>query len=176
MISKILFTFLASSITCLVYAQYTSNQGRFEVAEKSGCAPFTVNITIIAPSVCDAGNPCDMDWNGDNAYDDNLIFTHTYNQPGTYWLQVLFQASGVDSIQIEVLQDVPPAFEVYTCGGNSVQYNVTDTNYDQYVVDFNDGSPLAIVPSRAATGTHTYALAGPQAITVRGRNLNAQDN
>jgi gliding motility-associated-like protein len=176
MIRKILFTFLTSLTTCLVYAQYPSNQGRFEVAEKSGCAPFTVNITIVAPSVCDAGNPCDMDWNGDNSYDDNLVFTHTYTQPGSYWLQVLFQASGVDSIQIEVLQDIPPAFEVYTCGGNSVQYNVTDTNYDQYVVDFNDGSPVSIVPSGAATGTHTYALAGPQAITVRGRNLNAQDN
>ena len=116
-----------------------------------------------------------MDWNGDNVYDANLIFTHTYTQPGTYWLQVLFQASGVDSIQIEVLQDIPPAFEIYTCGGNSAQYRVTDTNYDQYVVDFNDGSPLSIVSS-GITGSHTYALSGPQTMTVRGRDINAQDN
>ncbi len=174
MMRKILFTFLASLLSCLVSAQYLSNQGRFQVDEKSGCAPLTVNITINPPDVCDGSFPCNMDWNGDNVFDDQFL-THTYTQPGTYWLQILIQASGVDSIQIEVLQDIPPTFEIYTCGGYSVQYRVTDTNYDQYVINFNDGSPVAIVPS-GGTGSKTYASTLPQSMTVRGRNLSAQDN
>lgn len=175
MIRRSLFTFVATLLSCIVSAQYLSNQGRFQVNEKSGCAPLTVNITIIPPSVCTAAQPCDMDWNGDNNYDQNLVFTHTYSQPGIYWMQILFQASGVDSIQIEVLQDVPPTFEIYTCGGNSAQYRITDSSYDEYVIDFNDASPLAVVP-QGGTGSHTYASSGPQSMTVRGRNLNAQDN
>lgn len=175
MIRKILFTFAASLLSVCLYAQYTSLHGRFQVNQISGCPPLNVTLTIIPPSVCNGANPCDMDWNGDNNYDENLVFNHIYNQPGTYWLQVLFQASGVDSIQIEVLPNIPPTFEIYTCGGNSAQYNITDTNYDEYVLDFNDGSPVAIVPP-GGTGTHTFPSPGSKIMTLRGRNVNAQDN
>ena len=145
------------------------------MAEKSGCAPFTINITINAPDVCDGSNPCDADYNGNSIYlSYNAV--HTYTQPGTYWLRVLFQSTGIDSLQIEVLDDTPPAFDIYTCGGNQVVYNITDTNYDEYVVDFNDGSPDEIVPVGMSNGMHTYLAAGPQAMTVRGRNADAQDN
>lgn len=155
-------------------AQYLSNQGRFEVTEKSGCAPFTINITINAPSVCNLGNPCDADYNGDNTF---LSYNsmHTYTQPGKYWLRILFQASGIDSLEIEVVDDTPPSFEIYACGGNQIAYTITDSNFDQYVVDFNDGSPVDIAPAMSS-GMHSYAAPGPQTVTVRGRNLNAQDN
>jgi gliding motility-associated-like protein len=169
--------FLITSFSFLfsigVHAQYPSNQGRFQVDQKSGCAPFTINLTIVPPDVCNGANPCDMDY-GDT-FAGNLVFTHTYTIPGTYWLQVLIQASGIDSVLIEVLPDIPPSFEIYTCGGNQIAYAITDSNYDQYVVDFNDGSPVDIVPA-LASGMHNYASSGSQTITVRGRNLSAQDN
>jgi len=156
-------------------AQYMSKLGRFQVDEKSGCAPFTINITINAPSVCDGMNPCDADYDGDNNFlSYNAI--HTYTQPGTYWLRILFQATGIDSLQVEVIDDIPPAFDIYTCGSNQITYAITDNNYDQYVVDFNDGSPPDIVPSGAGSGMHSYAAAGPQAVTVRGRNIGSLDN
>ena len=56
--------FLLSGVA---HAQYNSRLGRFQVSEVSGCAPFTVNITINPPDVCDAGNACDMFFfDGDN--------------------------------------------------------------------------------------------------------------
>lgn len=168
-------TLILAFIYASGFSQYLSEQGRFQVAERSGCAPFTVNIATIAPNVCDGSNPCDADYNGDNAFV-SFNAMHTYTQPGTYWLRILFQSIGVDSLQIEVLDDAPPAFDIYTCGGNQVVYNITDTYYDEYVVDFNDGSPPDVVPAGMANGMHSYALAGPQAITVRGRNAGAQDN
>lgn len=157
-------------------AQYVSKHGNFKVSEKSGCAPFMVTVVLTTPAMCNAPNSCDMDYEGNNGYQ-NLVFTHTYTQPGTYWLKVLFGAMDLDSLQIQVFADTPPTFDMYACGGNQVSYKVTDTNYNQYVVDFNDGSPQVVHPSgMLATGTHTYATSGPKTVTVRGRNLNAQDN
>lgn len=179
MTRSLFITFLFAFITVSGFAQYPSVGGRFEVAEKSGCAPFTVNITIIPPDACDLSNSCSAFY-GDLPNDAPISYvstdTHTYTQPGTYWLRIWFQSIGRDSIEIEVLEDIPPAFDIYTCGGNQIVYNITDTNYDEYVVDFNDGTPDDIVPMGMAYGMHTYLAAGPQAITVRGRNGGALDN
>ncbi|MFO7259178.1 MAG: gliding motility-associated C-terminal domain-containing protein [Bacteroidota bacterium] len=171
-----LFTIALLLVATGGHAQYMSEGGRFQVDVQSGCAPLTVNITINAPSACDAGNPCDMDWDGDNNYDENLVFTHTYTTPGSYYLTVLFQSTGQDRILIEVIDDTPPDFKIYTCSGNEVMYEITDASYDEYVVDFNDGSPALILPAGSSGGNHTYALPGAQTITVRGRNAGAIDN
>lgn len=172
----LLFSVAFLAIAAVGHAQYMSEGGRFQVAERSGCAPFSVTLTIVPPNACNAGSPCDMDWNGDNNYDENLVFTHTYTSAGSYWLKVLFQSTGEDSLLIEVLADTPPDFNIYTCGGNEVQYEITDTNYDEYVVNFNDGSPEIVLPAGGAGGNHIYMMPGAQAITVRGRNSGALDN
>jgi gliding motility-associated-like protein len=164
------------SIATVGHAQFLSEGGRFQVDQRSGCAPLTINISIVPPNACNSGSPCDMDWNGDSNYDENLVFTHTYTTAGSFWLKVLFQSTGEDSVLVEVIDDIPPAFSIYTCGGNEVMYEITDTNYDEYVVNFNDGSPEVVVPAGAPGGNHIYAMPGPQAITVRGRNSGAIDN
>ena len=155
---------------------YPSDLGRFEVDQKKGCAPLTVNVTIRPPFVCNGANPCDMDFENNNQFQ-SLTFTHTYTQPGTYILRILFQTSGFDQITIVVAPNVQPAFEVYSCGGNGAQVKVTDTNYNQYVINYNDGSPDVVVPSGSlAKDNHTFASSGNKTITVRGRNLSADDN
>ena len=171
-----LITVAFLAIAAAGHAQFMSEGGRFQVDVQSGCAPLTVNITINPPSTCSGATPCDMDWNGDDDYDENLVFTHTYTTPGTYTLQVLFNTTGVDRIQIEVLNDTPPSFDIYTCSGYEVVYEITDTSFDEYVVQFNDGTPDVVVPVGASAGNHTYASGGAQAITVRGRHDGALDN
>jgi gliding motility-associated-like protein len=156
------------------HAQYVSDLGRFQVDEAKGCAPLTVNITIIAPFVCDAANPCDMDFEGNGQFQ-SLTFTHTYTQPGTYRLRILFQTSGFDEITIEVLPNTPPEFEVYTCGNNEVSVKLNDSNYDEYIINYNDGSPEVVVGG-TASDQHVYASSATQTVTVRGRDLNAADN
>jgi gliding motility-associated-like protein len=175
---KTVFIFLCLTLpAALGYAQpYVSDLGRFEVDEVKGCAPHAVNVTIRAPFVCNGANPCDMDFEGDNTFQ-SLTFTHTYTQPGTYTLRILFQTSGFDQITIVVTPNVQPDFEVYSCGGNGAQVKVTDSNYSQYVINYNDGSPIVVVPSGSlAKDNHTFATAGNKTITVRGRNLGASDN
>lgn len=172
----IILLFLVA-LACLTHAQpYTSDLGRFEVDQKKGCAPLTVNVTIRPPFVCNGANPCDMDFESNNQFQ-SLIFTHTYTQPGTYTLRILFQTSGFDQITIVVTPNTQPAFEIYSCGGNETQVKVTDTNYNQYVINYNDGSPDVVVPSGSlAKDNHVFASSGNKTITVRGRNLSADDN
>ncbi len=159
---------------CALGQVTTSRLGRFQVNEIKGCAPFTVNVTIIVPFVCDGSNPCDMDFEGNNVFQ-SLTFAYTYNQPGTFLLKILFQTSGFDDIPIEVTPNPQPDFDVYTCGNNEVSVKVTDTDYDEYVINFNDGSPEVTVNS-LDTYNYNYGVSSPQTVTVRGRNINAADN
>lgn len=163
-------------------AQYNSRLGRFQVDEKKGCAAgssspgLTVNITINAGFQCDGANPCQMTW-GDGSAPQPLTFSHTYTAPGTYTLQILFQTIGFDDIEITVTPNTQPQFDLYTCGGNEVSVNITDTNYQQYVINYNDGSPDVVVPvGSLAKDNYTYATPGSKTVTVRGRNLTADDN
>lgn len=156
------------------YAQYTSLLGRFDVDQVKGCAPHTVNVTINAPFVCDAANSCDMDFEGDENFQE-LTFTYTYTQPGSYMLKILFGASDYDSIAIEVVPNTPPDFDVYTCANNEVFVKINDSNYDEYIINYNDGSPAVIV-GPLATHQHAYASSATQTVTVKGRNTGAADN
>jgi gliding motility-associated-like protein len=153
-------------------AQYTSRLGRFRVDQKKGCAPFTINVTILAPAKCDGSNPCDMDYESNNK-PQSLTFSHTYTQAGTFLLKILFQTSGFDDIQVEVTPNTQPTFEIYTCGNNEVSVNITDKSYNQYIINFNDGSAEVTKPvGNGAKANHTYATSGNKTVSVRGRNLN----
>jgi gliding motility-associated-like protein len=174
---KIDITLILLVASTFAMAQPTiSRLGKFEVDQIKGCAPLEVNITTRAGFVCDGLNPCDMDFENNNQFQ-SLTTNHIYTQPGTYLLRVLFQSSGLDDIVIVVLPNIQPEFEIYSCGGNEVQVNITDTNYDQYVINYNDASPVVVVPSGAlAKDNHTFAGPGNKSITVTGRNLGADDN
>lgn len=155
-------------------AQYTSRLGRFQVNEVKGCSPLTVTVTILSPFVCDASKPCDMDYEGNNNFE-SLTFTHTYNQPGSYLLRILFQTSGFDDIPIVVTPDAAPDYELYTCAGNAVSVKLDDSNYDEYIIGYGDGSPEVTVAG-TATSEHVYATSDMRTVTVRGHNLSAADN
>ncbi len=166
--------FLLVALT-FVQAQppYPSRLGKFEVDQIKGCAPLTVTLSPLAPFVCNGGSACDMFF--ENNVPEFLTFTHTYTQPGTYLLRVLFQASGLDDITITVLPNTQPEFEIYSCSGSEVQVNIIDTNYDRYIIDFNDMSATVDTTS-LATVRHGFGLPGPQSITVTGYNKNAENN
>ncbi|HNP96070.1 MAG TPA: hypothetical protein PKJ63_10590, partial [Cyclobacteriaceae bacterium] len=161
-----------------VYAQpYVSMKGRFQVDEIKGCAPFTITLTNILAGNCTAGNPCNMDYENNGQQVTN-VFIYTYTNPGTYKLKVLYQGQGDDEITITVVQNIEPAFEIYSCANSDVTIKVLEKSYQQLVIDFtNDGVPEIVIPSgNNATAFHDYATPGNKTITVRGRNLNSADN
>lgn len=166
-------TFIFFLVSAYAHAQHISRLGRFQVDEISGCAPFTVNITIIPPSVCDAGNACDMFFfEGD--VPNGTQFTHVYTEPGSYLLSVQFQNTGMDDIRITVVENIAPQFDLYTCGNNQVSVQLNDSNYDEYIINYNDASPEVVVGG-VGTDNHLYTP-GAQTVTVRGHNTGADDN
>ncbi len=160
-------------------AQYVSRLGRFQVDQVRGCAPFTITITntnLITSGECTPGKPCLMDFLGNNTQQQNQ-FTFTYTNPGTYKLSVFYQSILNDDITVTVDPNIQPAFEIYTCTNSQVSVKVTDKSYDQYSIDFGDGSPVVQIPfSNNQVAQHTYATAGSRNISVRGKKLNAANN
>lgn len=163
-----------------LYAQYTSRLGRFQVDEIKGCAPFTVTIlttNLITTGECTAGKPCLMSAGNGTPQQQNQ-FTITYPQAGTFTLSVLYQSIGADDIVITVDQNIQPAFEIYTCSGLQTSIKITDKNYDQYSIDFNnDGIVETVIPnSNNQTATHSYGIASTFNISVKGKDINAANN
>lgn len=157
---------------------YTSRLGRFEVDQKKGCAPFTITLTNLLVGDCTPGKPCVMDYEGKGNTAQNQ-FTFTYTTPGTYKLSVLYQSIGSDDITVTVVANTQPNFEIHACSGNRASLQAIDSNYDQYVFDFNnDGTPEYILPysNSIITPAYTYSPSGTYTAAVRGRNLNSADN
>ncbi|MCK6617672.1 MAG: gliding motility-associated C-terminal domain-containing protein [Cyclobacteriaceae bacterium] len=172
-------SFLMVILPTLGFAQFVSTGGRFEIDQRKGCASLTVTITnanLITTGECTGLKPCDMVW-GDGTPTQQNVFTHTYTQPGTYTLQINYQNIGPDQIQITVRPNLPPEFNIFTCNGNQVQVRVTDTNYDAYIINYNDASPEVQVPKGSlAVNNHTFGSGGSKNISVRGKDVNAADN
>lgn len=141
------FTVLTLSLLLAALAAvaqpYVSREGRFEVDQIKGCAPLTVNITnanLITSGQCTGAKPCAMNYEGLAAVQN--LFTYVFTSPGTFKMTVLYQnqVGGPDDITITVLPNIQPTFEIYTCSSNKVTIKITDKNYDQYFIDFGDGS------------------------------------
>jgi len=175
---QILLLVMVFSVIAL-QAQYVSRLGRFQVDQVRGCAPFTITITnanLITVGECTPGKPCLMDFLGNNTQQQNQ-FTFTYTNPGTYKLSVFYQSILNDDITVTVDPNIQPAFEIYTCTNSQVSIKVTDKNYDQYAIDFGDGSPVVQIPfSNNQVAQYAYAAPGNFSISVRGKKLNAANN
>lgn len=136
-------------------------------------------LQLIPGKFCGSGPAaCRIKW-GDGTPDnqDDGVFSHVYTTPGTYTLSINYQTVGPDIIQVTVFPNVQPAFDIYTCSGNAVQVKVTDTDYESYIINYNDATPEVEVPRGAlAIDNHNYGSAGNKTIRVRGKNSNAADN
>ncbi len=152
---------------------YSSRLGGFSVNEKQGCAPLTVTISELQyAGFC----TCNYKVAG------NLIAsTFVFAQPGTYTITGIAQSGspvGADDIVIVVKPNVQPAFEIANCTAGKVSIKVTDTNYEQYLVDFNtDNITDNTIPAGGAqSAIYNYGSAGLRTISVRGKDFNAASN
>lgn len=153
---------------------YASNGGRFSVSQIRGCAGLTVDICISEPT-CDCVNSCTCDIIfGDGSGNDT--FSYSYNTTGTYRLEVIFpNPTPSDFIDIVVTDNEAPNFDVFSCSGNTARIDVQDNQYDNYAIDFGDGTSI-LVPTGGANPQHTYANSTPRTISVQGVDNNALDN
>ncbi|MCA6075382.1 gliding motility-associated C-terminal domain-containing protein [Fulvivirga sedimenti] len=166
---------LGSGIPAL--AQYSSENGLYEVDEIRGCPGLTITITNNNPSCdCTAGCSCDFDYNGDGNFEVKPNFyEYTYTDPGTYRMEILFDAVS-DFITITIEDKPAPAFEIYACSGNSIALEVLDDNYDEYEINYGDGSPVVTIPVNSPVQTHTFPDGLARTITVKGLDAGWANN
>lgn len=178
------FFFLLLSTTLAFAQPYASRLGRFRVDQKKGCAPLTVTFETLLPGGCGT-NPCIIDFLGDGFTQpadsrNTSPASFTYTTPGTYLIKVCYSnqcaANEVDDIQIEVVANLQPDFDLYTCNSNGIQVKINDNQYNQYVINYSDGASTTVPSGSLARDNHTFVTAGAKTVSVRGRNLNAADN
>lgn len=152
---------------------------RFQVLEKKGCAGLVVTITNLLPGECTGAQPCTMNF-GDGSPLIQNQFTHTYATAGTYNLSVNYQSLGADCITITIVPNTQPNFEIYSCSTRGARIRVFDNAYQQYEIDFGDGSPVETLPFSNNILSRNNTYGGPPPVTfttsVRGINLAAADN
>jgi gliding motility-associated-like protein len=158
-----------------LFAQDTSVLGRFSVANATGCAPLTVNIT----SLDNFGSGTSRQyWYANKDNTPELTTTHTYTTPGEYYLVQLVNVNipqKEDSIKITVVDPVPPEFTIFNCAGHVVRVELTDTNYDSYRVNFTN-SDFEMVAPGTTSREYDFGVAGDYPIVVTGVLNGAADN
>ncbi|UII26555.1 gliding motility-associated C-terminal domain-containing protein [Fulvivirga maritima] len=169
----ILLLFFVTAVNIDSQAQYESVFGKFEVDEIKGCAPFTVSVRFLE-SCANCNDAIFYEYNYGDVDGTNLT-SHTYTEPGIYSLKIFF-TSGQDSVAIEVSDPTPPTFDIFKCNNNTIQVSVTDTNFDNYIVNYGDGSSEVTVDSSSPTAMHTYANSSTRTVSVRGINDDGFDN
>lgn len=180
---RFLLLFICWIAVTAAFGQYNSAKNRFEVDEKKGCAPFTVNVTdhgfctgtcVLIPG----------DASPNQTINNGNFAPIVYSTPGTYKLNVVIQSNPdpIDEIEITVVENIQPEFQVYACTDNKVTIKVTDKSFDTYLVDFdgNGTTDTAIPMGNNATAQFDYSTLFPAphtySIGVRGKNLNAANN
>jgi gliding motility-associated-like protein len=157
----------------LIAQPYASDLGAFRVDQKEGCAPLTVNITEVGFT-----GFCTCNY---KVGPTSIGSTHTFTTPGTYVITGTAQAGAspsTDQITITVNANTQPEFEISTCNNNQVSVKVTTTQFDSYLVDFdnNNVDDATILAGGNQSTTFSYGSPGIKTISIRGKDLNALDN
>jgi len=162
------YVFLFISVilpTQLIYAQYFSVRGDFEVDQQLGCNDLTVTVTNITAGT----GAINYQYNGNSSVVVQDTF-HTYTTPGTYTIIQTIAGNGgnnVDSITVTVVTPELPIVEILSCNNFEVLILINDNYYDEYEIDYGDGTIIQI-----SSGTpilpHTYADNLARMVSVTG--------
>lgn len=152
---------------------YASEQGAFRVLQKEGCAPFTVVIEEVGFS-----GFCTCNYKVGTT---SISSGHVFTVPGTYVITGTAQAGAnpsTDQITITVNANTQPEFEISTCNNNQVSVKVTTTQFDSYLVDFDNDNvdDATILKGGNQSATFDYGSSGLKTISIRGKDVNALDN
>ena len=161
------------SAQCDASYVYTSDNGNFAIDAVAGCTGLTVELCLDS-SLC--GTNCNFNF-GDGSNVPNGVgptVSHTYSTPGSYEVTVIFPGGGQDKISVTVTENQAPDFNIFACSSNSVGVIINNPDYDNYLVDYGDGSVVQVDGSNIPV--YTYASSGTYTITVEGFNDNAVQN
>ncbi|HEY9005975.1 MAG TPA: T9SS type B sorting domain-containing protein [Ohtaekwangia sp.] len=170
----IIFILINVFISWKGWCQYNSLNSKFSVDERKGCAGLNIKITNNVSPPCGAsGIYCAIDY-GDGRNAKPFVNGDIANYPtaGDFTLKIVYSTdtTKTDSIHISITPNDPPAFEPYSCNGNKVSVNVTESKYAYYIFNYNDTTAEVMKAAISASDVHTYTSSGTRNVSVRGYN------
>jgi gliding motility-associated-like protein len=181
---RIIFLAILALLSAHAHGQITSAGGYFTIPDAKACAPYTGTKTIVvndATILCGGSNQgdptcgIDFDYRGPGSFtqdqtvpsDGKVVFNYT--TPGTYSIFIKFGAGGPeDSVRFTVLPGEPPEFNVYLCSGsNAVQLDITDPDYDDYLIDYDNDNTYEVSANGGLVPPMSFATPGSKTINVK---------
>ncbi len=164
---KFFFAFIVYFFT---FISYNFAQACFTADKVRGCVPLTINVSNCSPTP----NPTLIAYKYSETEGFVPRTTHTYTAPGLYSITQIVQiATSGDSVRrtnyIQVLPSPPPIFQIKYCSARQISVFIPDNTYEQYEINWGDGSPLQIVIRGAAAVLHSYLTNAPVSISVTGK-------
>lgn len=134
-----------------------------------GCVPFTITVQECTAGACDNFL---YDFEFGSGLPSTPATTYTYNTSGIYTIRQRMSCGGEGCIlekinYIEVLDSPIPTFDFEYCSGRQVILNISDTNYEEYIIDWGDSSSETVAVG-AGNVLHTYPNTNNFTITVTG--------
>jgi gliding motility-associated-like protein len=173
LIYKYFFCLIFTLSFGLSYGQ--KNIACFSADVTKGCTPFEVTFHDCSPGTAAdkafykiTGNGATFEYKTDSTY--------TLTSPGKYTVsQLVKQTSGVgtdDTTIIDYLEVFPvpkPDFNISYCEGRNIILTLVAPVYDQYEIDFGDGTLPVTTPKGNPVISHNYGDLNSRTITVSGK-------
>lgn len=139
-------------------------------ASKVACDSVTVCVKNCIPGAVNIS----YDYRNDGTRINDTIFTYT--QPGVYVITQFAQVNAGGATQLITSKDTitvfptpKPEFRIdRLCAGNKIFLDISDTVYQQYLINWGDNSPLEIVAPGTSSLSHQYSINRSYAISVIG--------
>lgn len=171
---------LLTSLIC--YGQYPSSGdgAGFTVNQIKGCVPLHIKVSDNLPD--DDPGVYIFNWKGSS---EGIInpgnkpdVDTTYTEVGVYTIIQIDNNSGIDSIQIEVLDTLQPQYKVYKCEDNGVYVDFSEEDYyDSLQIGFGGGVDTTVATNTQDNGiSHSYNMLDTYTITVKGIFADAETN
>jgi gliding motility-associated-like protein len=165
------------------YAQTPHNSSpgaKFTVDNFQGCAPLKVTIST---SMCTGLTGCTLlkdyfypNWDSTKVVLNTAADHFVFDTPGMHRITLITSNGAPDSssVNILVLPNTAPTFDLYACNGNKAIVNITDTNFETYKIVY---PPASTIFSPRGTPAPTITLPGGiNNVQVTGNNSDADNS
>lgn len=144
----------------------------FTLDKNKGCAPLTIKSSDCS-GISANPNLSKPQYNFGDGLGYRFDSTYTYNNAGTYQVyQRIDNGNGgwdysTSPLTVTVVASPLPNYKLLNCINNQTTVQILDNVYDQYKINFGDGSPIQTTVGNSSI-SHNYAANGNYNITVDG--------
>ncbi|GEO06766.1 hypothetical protein AAE02nite_44300 [Adhaeribacter aerolatus] len=147
----------------MLWAQVNSCPEKFKAYNAAGqevtqfCVGQPIRFKSCLPNTQPDKEYYDFDKSNNVSFSTDTTKIFTYNRAGTYTITQLINTGQIfqNERTFVVVDTPPPVFTVTACAQNQVRVTIIDSNYNNFLVDFGDGTKQNLI--RGASISHQYS-------------------